>query len=94
MPISATAKTKPTMRIPGWSRAAPATASTLSRLMLTSATVGLENVKDVAAGQNHSCVVKADGTVACWGLDTNGQLGLGIRHIVGPVGVRMSCPAD
>jgi alpha-tubulin suppressor-like RCC1 family protein len=31
----------------------------------------------VGAGQNHSCAVKTDGTLWCWGADWNGQLGNG-----------------
>ena len=38
MPIRATAKIRPTIIMPGWSLAAPATARTLSRLIDTSAT--------------------------------------------------------
>jgi hypothetical protein len=30
--------------------------------------------------------------VHCWGYGGNGQLGNGIRQIIRPVGVRMSCP--
>ena len=31
----------------------------------------------VAAGSSHSCAVKTNGTLWCWGGDTNGQLGNG-----------------
>jgi alpha-tubulin suppressor-like RCC1 family protein len=30
---------------------------------------------DVAAGSKHTCVVKTDSTVWCWGLNDKGQLG-------------------
>jgi alpha-tubulin suppressor-like RCC1 family protein len=36
---------------------------------------GLTNVIAVAAGPSHSCAVKADGTVWCWGSNVAGQLG-------------------
>jgi hypothetical protein len=36
--------------------------------------------------------VKEDSTVVCWGLDTSGQLGIGLHEIIEPVGVRMTCP--
>ncbi|HJL20400.1 MAG TPA: hypothetical protein RMH99_32330 [Sandaracinaceae bacterium LLY-WYZ-13_1] len=32
---------------------------------------------DLTAGAAHACVARADGTVACWGWDTHGQLGRG-----------------
>lgn len=32
---------------------------------------------DIAAGQNHFCVLLSDKTVRCWGDDTQGQLGAG-----------------
>jgi cysteine-rich repeat protein len=32
---------------------------------------------DLGLGQDHSCAVLSDGTVACWGDDDNGQLGDG-----------------
>jgi len=52
---------------------------------------GLAGATDIAAGRSHVCAVKADATVACWGFDNVGQLGLGIRQIIRPVGVRMTC---
>ncbi len=36
-------------------------------------------VKSIAAGGGHSCAVLANGTVRCWGLNTDGQLGYGER---------------
>lgn len=38
---------------------------------------GLTNVKQVEAGLDHSCALKYDGTVWCWGSNYRGQLGLG-----------------
>lgn len=37
----------------------------------------LDNVKQVSAGKDHSCVVLHDKTIKCWGLNNNGQLGNG-----------------
>jgi alpha-tubulin suppressor-like RCC1 family protein len=37
--------------------------------------VGLTGAKSVASGGFHSCAIKADGKVACWGQDGSGQLG-------------------
>ena len=33
--------------------------------------------KIIALGEYHSCALETDGTVACWGLNGNGQLGDG-----------------
>ncbi|OEF98131.1 RCC1 domain-containing protein [Desulfuribacillus alkaliarsenatis] len=38
---------------------------------------GLDNVKEIYAGNNFSMVVKTDGTVYSWGLQENGRLGQG-----------------
>jgi alpha-tubulin suppressor-like RCC1 family protein len=32
---------------------------------------------ELAAGENHACIRKADGTTWCWGRNTSGQLGRG-----------------
>ncbi len=37
----------------------------------------LTNVVSVASGDNHTCALKTDATVECWGLNTFGQLGRG-----------------
>lgn len=33
--------------------------------------------RDVSAGEGHTCALKADGSLWCWGLDDFGQLGTG-----------------
>ncbi len=37
----------------------------------------LDDAIDLASGRNHSCVVRRDGSVACWGYNFDGQLGNG-----------------
>src|SRR3546814_2037541 len=56
IPIRATDRIRPMIRMPGWSRAAPATARTLSRLMLTSATATAHAAEaKLLAGVNQEC---------------------------------------
>jgi alpha-tubulin suppressor-like RCC1 family protein len=50
------------------------------------AVVGLDQVVDVAVGQEDACAVRQDGTVRCWGVDQKGQLGIGMPD-GGPSGV-------
>jgi alpha-tubulin suppressor-like RCC1 family protein len=38
---------------------------------------GLTNGVEVSAGAQHTCVLRQDGSVACWGANGVGQLGLG-----------------
>ena len=35
----------------------------------------LNNMIQISAGDNHTCAIKSDGTVCCWGKGNNGQLG-------------------
>jgi alpha-tubulin suppressor-like RCC1 family protein len=37
----------------------------------------MNNVTQVSAGLTHSCALRTDGTAACWGDDSSGQLGDG-----------------
>ena len=45
--------------------------------------LGGTSAVQIAAGANHTCAVLADGTARCWGLNGNGQLGLGNTNNVG-----------
>ena len=47
---------------------------------------GLTNVVSIAAGADHTCAVKSDGTVWCWGSNGFGQLGNGtLNDALSPV---------
>jgi alpha-tubulin suppressor-like RCC1 family protein len=39
--------------------------------------LSLANTKEVSCGYTHSCALAFDGSVRCWGSNTNGELGLG-----------------
>lgn len=41
--------------------------------------VGLSDVVSIAAGEDHTCAVRRDGAVLCWGLGSHGELGDGRR---------------
>ena len=50
---------------------------------------GSFTARDVAAGRNHTCAVRANGTVSCWGSNDSGQIGDGTSGInrLSPVAV-------
>lgn len=52
---------------------------TASQLSATPVTVdsGLTSVKHIAAGRHHTCAIRDDDTVWCWGRNNQGQLGIG-----------------
>jgi alpha-tubulin suppressor-like RCC1 family protein len=41
--------------------------------------LGLTHVTQIASGRAHTCALRDDGTVSCWGLNSSGQLGTGIN---------------
>ena len=41
---------------------------------------GLSAIVEVALGGQHSCALRGDGTVLCWGSNSNGQLGDGSQN--------------
>jgi alpha-tubulin suppressor-like RCC1 family protein len=55
--------------------------------------VGLDRALQLAAGGAHTCAVRIDGAVLCWGADTSRQLGDGRRtDLPRPEPVTLSCP--
>ncbi|MSV73275.1 MAG: hypothetical protein F2881_08155, partial [Actinobacteria bacterium] len=46
----------------------------------------------VAAGDNHSCALSAEGAVLCWGMNANGQLGNGVLAEPGPTPAFSAAP--
>jgi len=44
---------------------------------------GVDEVISTCAGQDHSCALRADGSVWCWGLNNHGQIGNGASGTVG-----------
>ncbi len=69
--------------------------------VLGSTGVPLTGVAQIAAGMKHTCAVKVDGTVVCWGQNDSGQLGDGtmaepatlVRRFPAPVLVSAGGPA-
>lgn len=50
-------------------------------------------VADVSPGREHTCALETDGTVWCWGRNSDGQLGNGTNAgTVVPVQVQVPCP--
>ncbi len=53
------------------------TNTTAQTVLVPKALAGLTDVQAVAAGSNHTCVLRADRTVWCWGQGDKGQIGDG-----------------
>ena len=54
-------------------------------------TGNLTDIIEVSAGWNHTCARKADGTSACWGRGTDGQLGAhNYESTVNPINVSLT----
>ena len=46
-------------------------------LLICVINVSADTAIDIGVGGNHACAIKDDNTVACWGYNSNGQLGIG-----------------
>ncbi len=55
---------------------------------------GLSGVATVSSGGLHTCALKTDGTVWCWGMNLLGELGTGTQGPLStsPVQVHLTCP--
>ncbi|MFB3850935.1 MAG: putative Ig domain-containing protein [Acidobacteriota bacterium] len=51
--------------------------STAQKVNTPVSILNLSDIKQVSAGSYHSCALKIDGTVWCWGKNSAGQLGIG-----------------
>src|SRR5207247_7328449 len=48
---------------------------------------GAGNFVGVAAGRQHTCAIRADGSVACWGAGASGQIAGGVLAVWSPTRV-------
>ncbi len=51
--------------------------SAMNDKLTPTAVMGLSGVASIGLGDSHSCAVLQNGSVSCWGLNNNGQLGNG-----------------
>jgi len=58
-------------------QALPASYTAGSTTLTPSDVAGLANLADVTGGESHTCFIRDNGSVECWGENTFGQLGLG-----------------
>jgi alpha-tubulin suppressor-like RCC1 family protein len=73
------------VRFGSWSDGCEGT-QTLCQLTVTApsrVTANFERVPLLAVGGAHTCALRADGVLRCWGYNDSGQLGLGHRENVG-----------
>ena len=52
-------------------------ASTSAPTPTPAVVTGIQDAVSIGAGTNHACAVRKSGAVACWGLNDDGQLGIG-----------------
>jgi alpha-tubulin suppressor-like RCC1 family protein len=63
---------------------AAADGATAEPVLLPTPVAGLGAVSAISAGTAHTCAVRADGTVSCWGSAASGQLGNGAKESRSP----------
>jgi len=55
----------------------PGTSTTTTCSLVPKAVPGIKDAVFVAAGGDHTCALTSDGTLKCWGKNTNGEVGDG-----------------
>jgi alpha-tubulin suppressor-like RCC1 family protein len=80
--VSHTCARKPDLSVKCWGddqRGQTGTGGTADGgLVTTPRAVGINDAVRIAAGNNHTCVVRGSGKVSCWGDNQDGQLGNGL----------------
>jgi alpha-tubulin suppressor-like RCC1 family protein len=54
----------------------------------------LSDVRAVSAGMSESCAVLNSGALVCWGTNESGQIGIGARFSLRPIGAAVSVQSD
>ncbi|MDQ3035456.1 MAG: hypothetical protein M3Y87_23830, partial [Myxococcota bacterium] len=64
---------------------APELVAALDHVSALHGVSGLDDVTQLAVGAEHTCALREDGTIACWGANGSGQLGDGVGDHPGAI---------